>query len=213
MGRICISKGGPGRQRGWGRWRAVQWPPWQSSPPPPRTSLPPKSIVKHKGCRKRCFQQLFENICTNLPDYHWLSCSKEGQQDEVDRESSAMKKKKRKLTKWESEAIFCIFILHSEGPDAGHGNDDGKAGNGRNSKSNPVHCCWLISSQENTPLHGYERQDFKLSMNLYWLDIITLVESNYASECQNKLERREHRNTKIFSRIFLVGHTWTEMMA
>ena len=33
-----------------------------------------------------------------------------------------------------------FLILHSEGPDASHGDDDGEAGNCRHSKSNPVYC-------------------------------------------------------------------------
>ena len=49
--------------------------------------------------------------------------------------------------------IFCIFNLHSEGPDTSHGNDDGQAANGGNSKSDPVHCRWLVSLQKDAPLH------------------------------------------------------------
>ena len=36
------------------------------------------------------------------------------------------------------ELLF--LILHSEGPHASHGDDDGEAGNCRHSKSNPVYC-------------------------------------------------------------------------
>ena len=169
MGRIWVSKGGPGRQRGWGRWRGAQWRPWRSSPPPPRTSLPPKSIINHHVCWKHfygCFFQLFERNHTNLPDYYWLSSSEEGQQDEVDRESSANKNKEIYLMRIWTDILY--LISHSEGPDAGHCNDDGKAGNGWNSKSDPVHCCRLMSSQENPPLH----ETWNLSI-IFFTDLIS----------------------------------------
>ena len=63
-------------------------------------------------------------------------------------------RRKFKICNSDLKLIFCILNVHSEAPDAGHGNDDDQAADGRNPKSHPVHRRRLVSLQEDAPLQS-----------------------------------------------------------
>ena len=169
--------GRPGRRIVWGQWREGQWPPSRSSPPPRRTSLPPVTRVQdHQVCQNlstislKFFHKPAQPTLTQL---QWREPAGQSWSGKF------WRRKKIQLRVWKPR--FCVLNLHSEGPDAGHGNDDGQAANSGNSKSDPIHCRWLMSLQENAPSHKGERI---LPVNWNSLDLITLVESDDTSKGQ-----------------------------
>ena len=75
--------------------------------------------------------------------------------------------RKFKICNSDFKLIFCILNVHSEAPDAGHGNDDDQAADGRNPKSHPVHRRRLVSLQEDAPLQSDNKNYTSRFLSIY----------------------------------------------